>query len=85
MSSITAAMTIAARVASGKSSKRPVRKRSVTIVSAVMTNPESCDLAPAEPFTAVFERPPLTTIPLERPAPRFAAPRPISSRFTLIS
>ena len=39
----------------------------------------------AEPLTAVFERLPLTTMPLESPAPRFAAPRPISSRFASIS
>ena len=41
--------------------------------------------APAPPLTAVFDRLPLTTIPLQSPAPRFAAPSPISSRFGSIS
>ena len=53
----------------------------MTTVSAATTSPESWDFAPAEPLTAVFERLPLTTMPLERPAPRLAAPRPSSSRF----
>jgi hypothetical protein len=80
-SSTSAAITTAASVASGSCSKSPVRKRSVTTVSAATTSPESCDLAPAAPFTAVFERLPFTTIPLESPETRFAVPRPSSSRF----
>ena len=78
-------MTTAASVASGSSSKSPVRKSRVTTVSAATTSPESCDFAPAAPLTAVFDRLPFTTIPLDRPAPMFAAPRPSSSRFGSIS
>ena len=84
-SSTRAAMTTAASVASGSSSNSPVRNSRVTTVSAATTSPESCDLAPAEAFTAVLERLPLTTMPLESPAPRFAAPRATSSRFGSIS
>ena len=40
-SSITAAITTAASVASGSCSNRPVRTSSVTIVSAATTSPES--------------------------------------------
>ena len=43
------------------------------------------DLAPAPPLTAVFDRLPLTTMPLASPAPRLAAPRPTSSRFASTS
>ncbi len=84
-SSTTAAMTTAASVASGSSSKRPVRNSSVTIVSTATTSPESCDFAPAAPLTAVLDRLPLTTMPLESPLARFAAPSPISSRLASIS
>ena len=83
-SSITAAMTTAASVASGSFSNSPVRNSSVTTVSAATTRPETCDLAPAPPLTAVLDRLPLTTIP-DRPEPRLAAPRPISSRLGSIS
>ena len=78
-SSITAAITTAARVASGSFSKRPVRKSRVTIVSTPTTRPEIWLLAPAPPLTAVFESEPLTTIPLDSPAARLAEPRPSSS------
>ena len=54
-------------------------------VSTATTSPDTWDRAPADPFTAVFERLPLTTIPLDSPAPRLAAPRPISSRLASIS
>jgi hypothetical protein len=84
-SSTSAATTMAARVASGSSSKSPVRKSKVTSVSAATTSPESCERAPAEPLTAVLERLPLTTMPLESPEARFAAPSPISSRLASIS
>ena len=84
-SSITAAITTAARVASGSFSNSPVRKSSVTTVKAATTSPDSCDFAPADPFTAVFDRLPLTTIPLHSPLPRLAAPRPSSSRLASIS
>ena len=47
--------------------------------------PTSWVRPPALLFTAVFERLPLTAKPPEIPAPRFAAPRPISSRFGSIS
>ena len=73
-SSMTAAMTIAARVASGSFSKSPVRNSRVTMVSAAAVRAESCERAPAEPFTAVFERLPLTTMPLVSPAPRLETP-----------
>ena len=56
----------------------------ITVSTATIT-PESCDFAPAEPLTAVFERLPLTTMPLERPEATFAAPSPSSSRLTSIS
>jgi hypothetical protein len=55
-SSMTAAMTTAASVASRRSSKRPVKNSSVTIVSTATVRPESCVRAPADPLTAVFER-----------------------------
>ena len=84
-SSMTAAMTTAASVASGSCSNRPVRKSSVTTVSAAHTSPEICDRAPAEPLTAVFDRLPLTTIPLARPEAMFAAPSPSSSRLASMS
>jgi hypothetical protein len=84
-SSISAAITTAASVASGSSSKSPVRKSKVTIVSAATTSPETCDFAPAEAFTAVLERLPLTAIPLDTPEARLAAPSPISSPLASIS
>ena len=84
-SSITAAMTIAASVASGRSSKSPVRKSSVTIASTATTSPESCERAPAELLTAVLDRLPPTTIPLDSPEATLAAPRPSSSRLASIS
>jgi hypothetical protein len=84
-SSTIAAITTAASVASGSSSKSPVRNSSVTTVRAATTSPASWLFAPAEPFTAVFERLPLTTMPLESPAVTFAAPSPSSSRFASIA
>jgi hypothetical protein len=84
-SSMTAAMTTAASTASGSSSNKPVKKRSVTTASTATTNDESSLFAPAPAFTAVFERLPPTTMPLERPAPMLAAPTPSSSRFASIS
>ena len=84
-SSMTAAMTIAARVASGSFSNSPVRNSSVTTVRTAAVSPESCDRAPAEPLTAVFDRLPLTTMPDASPDPRLAAPRPSSSRLASTS
>ena len=84
-SSITAAITTAASVASGRLSNRPVRNSSVTTVRTATTSPETWLWAPAPPFTAVFDRLPLTTMPLASPAPRLAAPRPTSSRLASIS
>ena len=67
-SSITAAMTIAAERRLGKVSKSPVKNSSVmTIASTATTIPESCERAPAEPLTAVLDRLPPTTMPLESP------------------
>jgi hypothetical protein len=84
---MTAAMTTAASTASGSFSNKPVRKRSVTTTSTATTNDEIWLFAPAPApaFTAVFERLPPTSMPLERPAPRLAAPTPSSSRFASIS
>jgi len=62
-----------------------VRKSSVTTVSAATTSPESCERAPADALTAVFERLPFTIIPLDSADPTFAAPSPISSRLASIS
>ena len=81
MSSITAAITTAASVASGRFSNSPVRKSRVMTVRAATVRPESWVRAPEFPFTAVLERLPLTTIPWVSPAPTLAAPRPMSSRF----
>jgi hypothetical protein len=67
-------------VASGRSSNSPVRNSRVMIVITATKRPDSCVRAPADPFTAVFDRLPFTTMPLDRPAPMFAAPSPISSR-----
>ena len=53
-------------------------------VSTATTSPLTWDRAPAAPFTAVLDRLPLTTIPAHSPDPRFAAPRPTSSRFAEI-
>jgi hypothetical protein len=50
------------------------------MVRAATTSPDTCERAPAAPFTAVLERLPFTTMPLDRPAPRLAAPSPSSSR-----
>ena len=84
-SSMTAAMTTAASVASGRFSNSPVRNSNVITVSTATTSPDTCERAPAEPLTAVFDRLPLTTIPVDSPLPRFAAPSPISSRLASIS
>ena len=73
-------MTTAASVASGSDSNSPVSSSSVTTVITATTRPEIWLCAPAAPFTAVLERLPLTTMPLLRPAARFAAPSPTSSR-----
>ncbi len=78
-------MTTAARVASGSFSNSPVRNSSVITVMTATTRPDSWVLAPAPPFTAVFDRLPLTTIPPLRPEARLAAPRPSSSRFESMS
>jgi hypothetical protein len=82
---MTAAMTTAASVASGRSSNRPVSSSSVSTVSAAHTRPEICERAPAAPLTAVFERLPLTTMPLARPEAMLAAPSPSSSRLASMS
>ena len=84
-SSITAAITTAASVASGRLSNRPVSRSSVTTVSTATTSPDTWLLAPAPPLTAVLDRLPLTTMPLARPEPRLAAPRPTISRLASIS
>ncbi len=84
-SSMSAAITTAASVASGSCSNSPVKNSSVSTVSAATTSPDSCDFAPAPALTAVFERLPLTTMPLERPDAMFAVPSPISSRLGSIS
>ena len=78
-------MTMAARVASGSCSKRPVRNSRVTTVRAATTSPDSWVRAPAPAFTAVFDRLPLTTMPPENPDATFAAPSPTSSRFASMS
>lgn len=75
-SSTTAAITIAESVASGRSSNSPVSAIRVMIVSAATTSPESWLRAPADALTAVLDMLPLTTIPLESAAPRFAAVEP---------
>ena len=85
MSSTTAAMTTAASVASGRSSKSPVRKSSAATASTAASSPESCVRAPADALTAVLERLPLTTMPLHRPAARFAPPSATSSRLASIA
>ena len=79
-SSMTAAITTAASVASGNDSNSDVKNSSVRTVSAATNSPETSVFAPAEPLTAVFESEPLTTMPLDRPAARFAPPSPSSSR-----
>ena len=83
-SSITAAITTAASVASGRLSNRPVSRTSVITVSKATTSPDTWLLAPAPPLTAVLDRLPLTTMPLARAEPRLAAPRPTISRFAAI-
>ena len=45
-SSMTAATTMAPRVASGSCSKSPVRKSRVMIVRTATNSPETCDFAP---------------------------------------
>ena len=55
------------------------------MVRRATRRPDACVRAPAEPFTAVFERLPFTTMPLESPAARFAVPSPISSRLASMS
>lgn len=57
-----------------------MRKSSVITVGPATKTPESWVRASADQLTAVFDMLPLTTMPLERPAPRPAAPSPISSR-----
>jgi hypothetical protein len=64
---MTAAMTTAASVAAGRSSKSPVRKSSATTVRPAASSPETWVRAPAEALTAVFDRLPLTTMPLDTP------------------
>jgi hypothetical protein len=68
-SSMTAATTIAPRVASGSCSKSPVRNSRVMTVRTATNSPETCDFAPAPPLTAVLDRLPLTTMPDARPEP----------------
>ena len=77
--SMTAATTIAPRVASGSCSKSPVRNSRVMTDSTATKRPETCDFAPAPPLTAVLERLPSTTMPDATPEPTLAAPRPSSS------
>ena len=84
-SSMTAAMTTAARVASGSCSNSPVSTSSVTTVRTATTSPEAWVRAPAVPLTAVLDRLPLTTMPEQTPLPRLATPIPASSRLGSMS
>ena len=74
INSTMAAITTAARVASGSWANNAVRKSRVTMVRPATTMPDIWLFAPAEPFTAVLERLPLTTIPPLMPDPRFVRP-----------
>ena len=75
---------MAASVVVGRSSKGPVKNSSATTASAAASRAESCVRAPAEALTAVFERLPATTIPLQRPEATFAPPSATSSRLASI-
>ena len=81
---MTAAITTAASVAAGRSSKSPVRKSSATTVKPAASSPDTCVRAPEEALTAVLDRLPLTTMPLETPAARLAPPSATSSRLASI-
>jgi hypothetical protein len=72
-------------VASGSDSNKPVKNSKVMITSTATVSPLTCDLAPAPPFTAVFDKLPFTTMPEDNPEPRFAAPNPASSRLAFTS
>jgi hypothetical protein len=56
----------------------------MTVITGTNT-PEICERAPAPAFTAVFDKLPFTTMPLDNPAPRLAAPSPSSSRLGSMS
>ena len=79
-SSTRAAITTAPRVASGRLSNTPVKSNSVNTVRSAANSPESWVRAPAEALIAVFDKLPLTTIPLESPAARLAAAEPERAR-----
>jgi hypothetical protein len=67
-------MTIAARVASGRSVKIGARKAPVSRISPAEISVASCVLPPARSAAAVWLPPPDCTKPDDRPASRFDAP-----------
>jgi hypothetical protein len=78
-------MTTAAKVASGRVSKIPVRNSRVMTTRAATVRFDTWLRAPLFALTADLDRLPLTTMPDVSPAPRLAAPRPMSSRLGSMS
>ena len=77
----TATTTMAPSVASGSGSNSGVRNRATRAVAAAAVISEAGVLAPARSLAADFESDDPMGNPEKRPAPVFAAPRAISSRF----
>ena len=75
----SAAITIAASVASGRLSKNGARNSSVSTTSAAFTTFESWLFALAASLAAVFDKLPPTTMPLVSPAPTLDTPTAMNS------
>ncbi len=57
----------------------------MTTMTPTLTSDESCDAAPAWPFTAVREKPPVTGKAWKAAPARLAAPNALSSWFAFRS
>ena len=70
----TAQITIAPRIASGRSANSPARKRIVSSAISAVTRKVTGDFAPTRSAVADADGPPVTVKPCSTPAPMFAAP-----------
>ena len=75
----TATIIVAANVATGSMAMAGVSASVATAIPIAVKAPAAGVWAPASKFTTEREKPPVTGIPPANPAPRLAAPRPISS------
>ena len=80
-----ASMTMAARIAYGRLTNKPVSVNAASTASPARTSPASCVRAPALLFAADWLAPPPTMNPRTSPYRMFEPPMAISSRFASMS